>query len=119
MATKRKRATPPRELKHQWYLAEWAAMYKLTQADAQRALNWSKASASTLFRNKQRYTQDLLDEAADWLQIRPYELLLPPEVAMAIRRLRDDAARIVSDSASQAPRAERETTEPLRRVAKR
>jgi hypothetical protein len=99
----RKRSTPPRQLSHRWYLAEWAKMYDKSQADAQRALGWSKASASTLFRNKQRYTQDLIDEAADWLQVRPYELLLPPDVAMAIRRVREDAARIVSHTVSEEP----------------
>lgn len=93
----RKRSTPPRELSHHWYLAEWAKMYGKKQADAQRQLGWSKASASTLFRGKQRYTQDLVDEASEWLKIRPYELLLPPEVAMAIRQLRENAATIVKN----------------------
>lgn len=65
-----------------------------SQADAQRDLGWAKASASTLWNGKQRYTQDLVDEVSTWFHIRPYELLMHPADAMALRQLRETAAKI-------------------------
>lgn len=69
------------------------------QADLQKQLGWSKAKANAVWHGQQ-YTQTLVDELAPWLNARPYELLIPPEHAMAIRRLRQEAARIVSDARS-------------------
>jgi len=68
-----------------------------TQADAVRELGWNKSTASHLFNGKQRYTQDFVDEVSTWLNIRPYELLMPPDLAMAIRRMRDTAPRLAAD----------------------
>lgn len=92
----RKRSTPPAQLGHQWYLREWAETLGKIQADAQRELGWSKASASDLWNGSQRYTQDLIDEVAVWFQIRPYELLMHPADAMALRQVRESAARIAT-----------------------
>jgi len=94
----RRRSTPPRQLSHHWFLPEWAESLGKTQADAIRELGWAKATASDLWNAKQRYTQDLVDEVSGWLAIRPYELLMSPEQAMAIRRLRQEAVRIAHDT---------------------
>lgn len=91
----RRTSKPPRQLSHQWYLVEWAARLQVRQKDAVEKLGWSKAQASDLFTGKQRYTADLVDEVAQWLQLAPYELLMPPEDALAIRAMRNSAARIV------------------------
>lgn len=100
----RRKSTPPRELSHHWYLAEWAARFKVRQVDAVDKLGWSKAQASDLFTGKQRYTQDLVDEVAAWLQLKPYELLMPPEDAIAIRDMQASAARLVAfEPATAAP----------------
>ncbi len=101
----RRKSTPPRQLRHHWYLPEWADVLGKTQADAVRELGWAKATASHLRNAKQRYTQDLVDEVSDWLKIRPYELLMSPDQAMALRRLRDQAVRIAADSSSLEPAA--------------
>ncbi len=93
----RRISTPPRKLSHHWYLAEWAEMLGRTQADAVRELGWNKSTASHLWNGKQRYSQDYVDEVAIWLTLRPYELLMPPDLAMAIRRLRDAAPRLADD----------------------
>lgn len=90
----RRVSKPPRLLSHHWYLAEWAERLKVRQKDAVAKLGWSKAQASDLFTGKQRYTQDLVDEVAAWLQLAPYELLMPPDDAYAIRAMRDSAARL-------------------------
>jgi hypothetical protein len=83
---------------HHWFLQEWSAMFGRKQADAVRDLDWPKAKASDLWTGKQRYTQDLIEEVSAWLNIRPYELLMHPDDAMAIRRLRETAITIASIS---------------------
>lgn len=86
---RRRRYAPPGELRHRWFLAEWASHFGKRQADAQRDLGWSKASASELWNGHQRYTQNLVDEASEWLGIRPYELLMSPFEALRLRRVQD------------------------------
>lgn len=93
----RKRATPPTDLKHRWYLSEWASAQGKRQADAQRDLNWNKGTTSLLWNGLQRYTQDLVEEASIWLDIEPYELLMHPDEAMALRRLRETAFQIAAE----------------------
>lgn len=90
----RKTSKPPRQLKHHWYLAEWAERMKVRQVDAIEKLGWSKAQASDLFTGKQRYNQDLIEVVSDWLQLDPYELLMHPDDAHAIRAMRNSAARL-------------------------
>lgn len=92
-----------RDFKHTWYLQEWAAQSDppKRQVDLEKELEWSKGKANAVW-NGQQYTQDIIDEIAPWLNVRPFELLLPPDVAMAIRRVREDAARIVRDDRSVA-----------------
>ncbi len=93
----RKISTPPQLLSHRWFLPEWAKELGKRQRDAQHELGWAKASASDLWNGKQRYTQDLVDEVATWLGILPFELLMPPAQALALRRLRQSAAAIVAE----------------------
>lgn len=90
----RKTSKPPRNLSHHWYLSEWANRLGVRQKDAIDKLGWSKAQASDLFTGKQRYTQDLVDQVAAWLQLAPYELLMSPDDAFAIRDMRASAARV-------------------------
>ena len=85
----KKASTPPSELSHRWYLPEWAALRGKRQADAERDLGWSRAKTSDLWNGKQRYTQESIDEAARWLELRPFELLLLPEEVERIRRLEE------------------------------
>lgn len=80
---------------HTWYLQEWAARAGVNQATLAKALNWSKAKGSDVW-NGQRYTQELIDEVAPVLHVRPFELLLHPDEAQAIRDMRDDAIRIAA-----------------------
>lgn len=93
---------PPKtqsDFKHTWYIQEWMAQSDppKIQADLQKQLGWSKAKAHDVWHGQQ-YTQALIDELAPWLNCRPFELLLDPEAAMSIRRLRDAAVRIVHDA---------------------
>lgn len=92
-----KRHTPPRMLGHHWYLAEWSKVRGKRQADAQRELGWPKATTSDLWNGKQRYTQNLVDQAAKWLDIEPFELLMPPSEALALRQMRQAAYLIAAE----------------------
>jgi transcriptional regulator with XRE-family HTH domain len=93
-----KPTTAQSDFQHTWYLREWMNLAGKRQADLIREIGWSRAKASDVW-NGQQYTQLMIDQVAPWLHARPYELLMHPEEAMALRRLREDAARIVSDTA--------------------
>lgn len=82
--------------KHDWYLREWCAALQKTQANIVRDLEWNKARVSFLWNGKQPYTRDILNDLADYLRLQPYELLMHPEDAMAIRRLRGAASAIAA-----------------------
>lgn len=90
----RRKSKPPKALSHRWYIAEWAARLGVRQKDAVEKLGWSKAQASDIFTGKQRYTADLVDEVSLWLQLAPYELLMDPDDALAIRAMRQSASRL-------------------------
>lgn len=81
-----------------WYLKEWMDALKVNQAEMVRRTSWSKASASQLYNNKQDYSPKVVNEAALALNVAPYELLMKPETAMALRRLRQDALQVVRDT---------------------
>lgn len=67
------------------------------QTHLQSELGWSNGNANALFHGKTRYHQDTLAQAAAWLEIEPYEMLMHPTVALSMRRLRQSAEAIVSD----------------------
>lgn len=80
---------------HDWYLKEWLATLGKKQADIVRDLDWNKARVSLMLRGKQPYDRDSLNELAIYLHLQPHELLMHPEDAMALRRLRKDAERFI------------------------
>lgn len=78
-----------------WYLKEWLAALQKRQADIVRDLGWNKARISLMLRGKQPYDRDSINELATYLNLSPHELLMHPEDAMALRRMRRDAERFV------------------------
>lgn len=89
-----------------WYLREWMDHLSVKQAEICRRTGWSKASASQLYNNVQDYSPKIVNEAAQALNVAPYELLMRPEQAMALRRLRAEALRVVEDSRTLAEEGE-------------
>jgi transcriptional regulator with XRE-family HTH domain len=79
-----------------WHLTDWMTTLDVSQAELCRRTGYPKAKMSDLVSGKQRYNRDILNELADALHIRPYELLMHPADANAIKRVRADAARIAS-----------------------
>lgn len=70
----------------------------VNQTELRDKADWSKTAASEIQNGKTKYSRRLVNEAANALKIMPYELLMHPEDAMAIRRLRQEALRVVKTS---------------------
>lgn len=81
---------------HDWYFKQWLEYYGKKQAEVVKDLDWNKSKASLMFNDKQRYHRDDVNEVAAYLEIEPFELLLPPERAMALRQYRASAEQIVT-----------------------
>jgi transcriptional regulator with XRE-family HTH domain len=82
-----------------WYLREWMQAKGIAkQAEMMKLTGWSKATMSQLYTGKQDFSPKILKEAAQALGVQPYELLMHPDQAMALLRLRKDALRIVTGS---------------------
>jgi transcriptional regulator with XRE-family HTH domain len=85
-----------------WYLREWMDALGVNQAEMIRRTDWSKATASQLYNNLQDYSPKIVNDAARALNVAPFELLMRPEEAMALRRQRDAALTIVAVSDERA-----------------
>lgn len=87
---------PPR-----WFLVEWMAACGLSGRGAQAKMmertGWSKATMSQLFNGTQDYSPAIIEAAATALGVEPFELLLPPDRAMALRDFKRAARVIASD----------------------
>jgi len=82
--------------RHDIFLSAWLKSLGKKQADLVRDLGWNKAKPSLIIAGKQEYTRDDINELAEYLHLHPYELLMHPDDAMEIRRLREDAVKIVA-----------------------
>lgn len=91
--------------RHDWYLKQWLRHFGKKQADVVRDLDWNKARVSLTVSGKQQYTRDDVNELATYLNLRPFELLMHPDDAMLLRRLKADMIRLAHD-ASQADSGE-------------
>lgn len=95
-----------------WFLREWMAVAGITkQSKMMELTGWSKATMSQLYNGQQDFSTPILETASAALNCEPAELLMHPDRAMAIRRLRETAAIIVhdADQATPAPAPEHKT----------
>lgn len=83
---------------HDWYLKEWLHTLKKRQADLVRDLDLNKAKVSLTASGKQPYSRDDVNLVADYLNLRPFELLMHPDEAMTLRRLRTDMIRLAHEA---------------------
>jgi transcriptional regulator with XRE-family HTH domain len=81
-----------------WHLRAWMTTLDVTQAELGRRTGWSKATMNDIFHGRTEYYRAIVNAAADALYIQPYELLMHPDEAMAIRRLRESAVRIAAET---------------------
>jgi transcriptional regulator with XRE-family HTH domain len=82
---------------HDWYLRQWLATIGLTQQALADATDWQKSKVSRLVSGFTPYDRDIINTIADALHIQPFELLMNPAEAMALRRMRESAVRIAAD----------------------
>lgn len=73
------------------------------QADLVKDLGWSKNRANIVWHSQQSYRRELVNEVATWLGIQPFELLMSPRDALALRQLRETAAAIVAGAPAGEP----------------
>jgi transcriptional regulator with XRE-family HTH domain len=85
-----------------WYLREWMEASGLSGRGAQTKMmeltGWSKATMSQLYNGEQDYSPKVVNDAAAALNAEPFELLLPPSRAMALRGMRDNAIKIAAEN---------------------
>lgn len=84
--------------RHAWHLEAWLRFARKKQADLVRDLEMNKAKVSLLVNQKQPYDQDDISTISSYLGIEPYELLMHPNEAAALRRLRASAEQIAAGS---------------------
>jgi transcriptional regulator with XRE-family HTH domain len=87
--------------RHDWFLKEWLKASGKKQADIVRDLDWNKAKVSLMANGKQAYTREEVNELAAYLNIRPHELLMHPDDAHSLRRLKAEMIRLVHESETE------------------
>jgi hypothetical protein len=83
-----------------WYLKDWLRHFGKRQASLSNELGWTKGRAHYVWHGEHPYRREVVNEIARWLKIEPFELLMPPDRALALRRLRQHAAAIVAEEAA-------------------
>lgn len=78
-----------------WYLQEWMKDLRVSQAKLARECDWTPSTMHGIYHGRTNYYREILNLIASKLNIEPYELLMPPEQAMAFRRFSESAAEIV------------------------
>lgn len=96
------------------YVREWMQSVGLKQSDLVKQLDWSKAKANAVWHGEQRYNEDMLGEVATLVNAEIYELLMPPEDAHRLRRL-----RAVLDDANTPPPAATPAASPVVSIRRR
>lgn len=94
---------------HDWFLHAWFDTLGKVQNDLHTQLKLPKNTMSRLWHGDQPYRKDYLNKIASWLGIQPYELLLHPQDAFQIRRLKaavEGAVRPVPISQDPPPKAD-------------
>jgi len=87
--------------RHDWFLTEWLRSTQKKQADIVNDLDWNKARVSLMARGVQPYDRDSVNALADYLNIRPHELLMHPDEAHAIRRLKAEMVRLAHEASEE------------------
>ena len=100
--------------RHDWYLKQWLRTLGKKQADIVRDLDWNKARVSLTASGKQPYNRDDVNEIAAYLNLRPFELLMHPDDAMRLRRLRDEIIRLAHEGEADVGDSDDEPNIPKR-----
>lgn len=85
--------------KHLWYLQEWFATVGKIQRSLVTDLGWLPAKANKVWHGIQEPRASEIHEVAAMLNIAPHELMMHPDDAMAIRRLRSAVEEVTRPAA--------------------
>lgn len=113
-----RKAAPKAVIGPDWFIQEWMATLRITQADLIRETGWSKGTANDIYHGRTNYYREILNLVASVLKIQPFELLMHPDEAFRLRRLRETALEIAADNKLDFKSAEPDTErlEPKRRA---
>lgn len=91
-----------------WFFREWIAALGIRYPHAwlQRELGYSDGKASNVLNGTKRYDKDIVNDVSAAMKIHPYELLMPPELANAIRAMRKEAPKLAEEADQAEGRAE-------------
>jgi hypothetical protein len=103
MARKTSRSLPPRPAQPDWYLPEWMSTLRVKQAALARECGWSNSTMHGIYHGRTEYYREIVNLIARILRIEPYELLMHPDQAMAMRRMRESAFTIAADNQPDPP----------------
>lgn len=92
-----RKVTPATVIGPDWFLPEWMGALQVKPVDLVRETGMSKATISDIVNGRTNYYRALVNQIASVLRIEPFELLMHPDQAFAIRRMRADAVRIAAD----------------------
>jgi transcriptional regulator with XRE-family HTH domain len=95
--------------RHDWHLKQWLATLHARQKTIIERTGYPKSKVSKLVNGGQMYDRDTVHDIAVALNIEPYELLMHPDDAMRIRRLRETAISIAADQKPQVDAADAKT----------
>lgn len=81
-----------------WYLREWldSKGVRYHHAWLQKETAWSDGKVTNVLSGKKRYDKDIVNLVSGKLGILPYELLMPPQLANAIRNMRTEAPKLAA-----------------------
>ena len=77
-----------------WYLPEWMDALRVKQALLAKECGWSASTMHGIYHGRTEYYREIVNIIAAKLHIEPYELLMSPSEAMAIRQVRANAITI-------------------------
>ena len=84
-------------IEHDWYLTDWMETLGVNQADLRRETGWSKAKMSELVNGVSRYNRDVINTLCKAMNLHPYELLMRPDEAFMIRKIRETVLAAVPE----------------------
>lgn len=83
-----RKVPPSRSVEPDWFLREWMDTLEVRQTDLIRETGWAKSRVSEIVNGKTDYYREIVNTLASVLKIHPWELLMLPEEAHHIKRLR-------------------------------
>ncbi len=87
------------------------------QADIVRDLGWERGRTSKVFNGVQPYCRGDVIQLSQWLGIEPFELLMSPREAIAMRQLREAARQIAAQADGAGAAHKPEANDPVAQSA--